>query len=174
MDNASNNDTAADCIYTALDKDWYRYRIRCVCHILTLAAKAGLYSKTTKASSKKIAQGLQVEHDQVIAENEEVDAVMKQLHAETWDEKAITEKQQASRLLGPPGKIRNIITYITASNQRREAFKEAQLLAKSDNEDTSFQFYTLLKECVTRWNGAYEMIKRGMLNSKYFISLISD
>lgn len=161
MDNASNNDTAADHIYSFLNKDWRHFRIRCAAHILNLAAKAGLYSKATRAGTKKARQTLtEADHRRVLEENEEVEVLMKQQHSPRFDGKTLAIQQQAARLRGPPGMIRNIANHVTSSYQRREAFKDAQRVAK-DEDDETFRIYMLIKDSATRWNGTYEMIKRG-------------
>jgi len=156
-DNASNNDTAAKVIYSHLGQNWRHMRLRCGAHILNLAARAGLYGKASKATTKKL-EG-EAEDRRVQQENEENEAIAKQINASPVNEKVILQQQQAWRAKGPIGKLHNIVIHVISSSQRREAFKLAQKIVKDDD---AVRLYALILDGGVRWNSTYEMIKRGM------------
>lgn len=103
-DNAETNDVAWRETLRQLhpERDPVTSRSRCLGHIINLAAKAFLFGKNTEA----------------------FDAVTDLVNDSTPQESDIMKKAQAEwRKKGPIGKLHNIVIYIRASAQRREAFK---------------------------------------------------
>ena len=106
-DNASNNDTCGTWIDQELEDigiNWKhaKYRVRCIGHIINLSVQAFL-------------RGLRKDFD-----------FNKSLESDTTDKDRFRESAEVKRWrqLGPLGKLRNMVTYILASPQRRQIWKE--------------------------------------------------
>ena len=102
-DNASDNGTAVRSLFAALSpelKDLTGRRVRCLAHIVNLAAKAFLY-KTEADAFVEEARRL---------ENEEFDLV------------ALQTAQQVWRKQGPLGKLHNLVVFVRSSATRQEEF----------------------------------------------------
>ena len=142
-DNASNNDTCLQALYTALDpsktsSDVEARRMRCFGHILNLVAQSFLYG---------------------------ADASSFELQSEAYTMLQQVEKDLVHwRSKGPIGKLHNVVKFIRASPQRMEAFK------KHAHEHEESDVYKLSEESTaelevrqnnaTRWNSTYLMIER--------------
>ena len=153
LDNATSNDTCVAEILKALDiKDTVRRRrLRCLGHIINLAAKAFLFGPDPNAFENEVQSSAQYQEDKK--------------EREIW------------RKRGPIGKLHNITTYIRTTPQRREEFEEkvsAELERQKDriaatarpDEDVD----TVMKEPLmvvqdnqTRWNSVFCMIQRALL-----------
>jgi hypothetical protein len=100
-DNAGTNDTAIRCILQALRpdiRDPGKRRVRCLGHIINLAARAFLFGKDAEAFEAQV-DGTRQRNN------------LEQLQ-ELWRQK------------GPIGKIHNTIVFIRASVQRRQEFSK--------------------------------------------------
>jgi hypothetical protein len=109
-------------------------RLRCLGHVINLAAKAFLYGKEFDAFEK------------------DIDTVKE--HSE------ILKELQLWRKRGPVGKLHNIIIFICRSPQRREKF--ANIKALSSEESEQFDHLKLVVDNATRWNSLYSMIERAI------------
>jgi len=107
-------------------------RLRCLGHVINLAAKAFIYGKN-------------VEEFIITAETT-------RMVTDTLRE--LTEW----RSKGPVGRLHNIITFICRTPQRRGAFADAvKVDGKSD-----FDHLNLTIDNATRWNSLYSMIERAL------------
>lgn len=128
-DNASSNDTLCRAVSTYLyekeEIEWdstFR-QIRCIGHIINLAVQAFLFHNL-------------IEMDQLESYDEQ------EAKGERGDEEG---KQAAFRLMGPLGKLHNIVTHIRGSASRTKEFKLlAERMIPLDNR--------------TRWNSWYQML----------------
>ena len=109
-------------------------RLRCLGHVINLAAKAFLYGKEFDAFEKNI--DTVKEHSEILKE------------LQLW------------RKRGPVGKLHNIIIFICRSPQRREKF--ANIKALSNEESEQFDHLKLVVDNATRWNSLYSMIERAI------------
>jgi hypothetical protein len=131
-DNATSNDTLCRAVGTYLQEkekiEWdftYR-RIRCTGYVINLAVQAFLF------------QGL-VEMDQLSSYDEE------EIMGEEKDETDDTGKQDTFRIMGPLGKLHNIVVHIRQSAGRTKEFKDlAGRMVPLDNR--------------TRWNSWFHML----------------
>jgi BED zinc finger len=99
--NASANDNAFRCILRELQpdiKDLDSRRVRCLAHIINLAAKAFLFGKDADAFEANSGR--------------------------CRTQKEIEQLQRIWRQKGPVGKFHNIVVFIRASSQRRTAFRQ--------------------------------------------------
>jgi len=102
-DNASDNGTAVRSLFAALSpelKDLTGRRVRCLAHIVNLAAKAFLYKTKADAFIEEARR----------LENEEFDLV------------ALQTAQQVWRKQGPLGKLHNLVVFVRSSATRQEEF----------------------------------------------------
>lgn len=135
-DNAESNNTAIKHVLSVLDpscKDPNTRRSRCIAHIINLAAKAFLFGSDTRA----------FEHD-IEGEEENINS----------DRLKVT--QTAWRKKGALGKLHNIVMYVRASVQRREAFENIKIGRKDVDG------LTLQPDNQTRWNSHYHSIERAL------------
>lgn len=103
-DNAGDNDTAVRALFAQIApelKDLSGKRVRCLAHIINLAAKAYLYGQDVEAFEE---EACQLEHD-------EFDAEAMQASQRTW------------RRHGALGKLHNLAVYIRQSAARKEEFR---------------------------------------------------
>ena len=100
-DNASNNDTAIPALCERLGIDPAHRRVRCLAHIVNLAAKAFLFGKSVEAFERNIE-----------SQDQSFSVTKKQL------EKA----QDDWRRFGPVGRLHNIVKYVRRSDIRRAEF----------------------------------------------------
>jgi hAT family C-terminal dimerisation region len=157
-DNATNNDTCLRNLYASIHPSMTRAdieqrRMRCFGHILNLVAKSFLFGESADSFElQSDAYKLLSQHEKDLAH---------------WRSK------------GPIGKLHNVVKFIRASPQRREAFKkharehEAADIYKLSEESTAE--LELQQDNATRWNSTYLMIERAWkkqseLNS-YLMSL---
>jgi hypothetical protein len=138
-DNASNNDTAVDAVLRSLcphltSAQRVARRLRCLGHVINLAAKAFLYGKDFDVFEKDINN---------VRENSEL---LKEL--DIW------------RKRGPVGKLHNVIVFICRSPQRRERFADIKGLSTDDK--SNFDHLNLVVDNATRWNSLYLMIDRAL------------
>lgn len=140
LDNATSNDSALRIIGEELQSrgvvfHWQEKRLRCFGHIINLIVKAFLYGTNSNTL-------LIVEPDSSNLETspEELDTRL-----DHW------------RQHGPYGRLRNIITYICWTPQRREEF--IQLTQQSSPDTTAF---LPIAANQTRWNSDYHAINRAL------------
>lgn len=138
-DNATNNDTAIDIVLADLmphlsPRQRLARRLRCLGHVINLAAKAYLFGKDIEEIETNA---------EVYRENSEV---LKEL--QLW------------RKRGPVGKLHNIVVFICRTPQRREKFKE--ILHLSAEHIGEFDHLSLVADNATRWNSLYLMIERAL------------
>ena len=119
-DNASSNDTAIPTLCERLGIDPAHRRVRCLAHIVNLAAKAFLFGKSVEAFEQDVE-----------AQDKSQDLTKKQL------EKA----QDDWRKYGPVGKLHNIIKYARASDSRRAEF--SGILTGVGEIDSEFGLWNL-------------------------------
>ena len=111
-DNASSNDVAVRTILSRLEiDDNSSHRARCLGHIINLAAQAFILGKDCEVFS-------------INAEAAEV--------AANVDSSRLSTLQRIWRDKGPIGKYHNIVAFIRASPQRRQAFTDC--IRRSDSE----------------------------------------
>jgi hypothetical protein len=122
-DNADSNDVAWKEVLRQLhpERDAVASRSRCLGHIINLAAKAFLFGQNTEAFESVV--------DSVNDSSSQDSEIMRKAQAE-W------------RKRGPIGKLHNIIVFIRASSQRKEAFKRNVVGGKVDGKFIS-QIYHL-------------------------------
>jgi hypothetical protein len=151
-DNAGNVDTAVEAIvrrFRPEEASLSARRSRCLGHIINLAAKAFIHGDDVEAWEDRII--IAIESDARLGQNE-LDLAIEQ---EEW------------RSRGPIGKYHNIVVFIRASPQRRQAFAAAvQAVIKEANErgepvDFKGDLTVILDNC-TRWNSTYLSIERGL------------
>ena len=109
-------------------------RLRCLGHVINLAAKAFLYGKDFDAFEKDV--------ENVRANSE----LLKEL--DVW------------RKRGPVGKLHNVIVFICRSPQRRQKFADTK--GFSTDEKTNFDHLNLVVDNATRWNSLFLMIDRAL------------
>lgn len=109
-------------------------RLRCLGHVINLAAKAFLYGKDFDAFEKDVEN---------VRENSEL---LKEL--DVW------------RKRGPVGKLHNVIVFICRSPQRRQKFADTK--GFSTDEKTNFDHLNLVVDNATRWNSLFLMIDRAL------------
>lgn len=136
-DHTTSNDTCVEAILTEIRPDLTRRerRLRCVGHIINLAAQAFLYGKEEEAFSAEV-HGVARIAD-----------IKKQL--ELWRKK------------GPIGKLHNIVTFIRRSPQRREQFRSMEV-SQFDLDNESMKDLMVVCDNDTRWNSACNMIERAL------------
>jgi len=132
LDNATNNDSALLHLSQQLKDMGIKFdpiesRLRCVGHVINLVVKAFLYGQEF------------VSTNDVANDEEDLD-----LYAQ-W------------RKRGPYGRLRNIITYICWTPQRREEF--AKITQEAQPEETAFQ---PIAANLTRWNSDFKALKRAL------------
>lgn len=138
-DNASNNDSAIEivvahfCPQLSVEQRHSR-RLRCLGHVINLAAKAFLYGKEFEEFEKQ---------NQDIRENSD-----------------LLRELQLWRKRGPVGKLHNVIIFICRSPQRREKFANTKAFA--DDEASAYDHLNLVVDNATRWNSLYSMIERSI------------
>jgi hypothetical protein len=108
--------------------------LRCLGHVINLAAKAFLYGHETDAFEKNI-ESFREQSD-----------LLKEL--KLW------------RKRGPLGKLHNIIIFICRTPQRRERF--ANIRSFDSIEKGDFDHLQLVVDNATRWNSLYAMIERAI------------
>lgn len=137
LDNATSNDTCVEAILREIRPDLMRKerRLRCIGHIINLAAQAFLYGKDEEAFTAEVYGTL------AIAD------VKKQL--DVWRKK------------GPIGKLHNIVTFIRRTPQRREQFRSMEV-SQFDLDNETVQNLMVVCDNDTRWNSACNMIERAL------------
>lgn len=143
-DNATNNDSAIDVVlayfYPKMTKiQRENRRLRCLGHVINLAAKAFLYGTEFDAFEKDIE-----------SMREQSDLVKELL---LW------------RKRGPIGKLHNCVVYICRSPQRRERFKSIRSITAEEGDllyEQEFDHLALKADNATRWNSLYLMIERAI------------
>jgi hypothetical protein len=139
-DNAMSNDTCLQHFYTSLDptftsEDIRHRRIRCLGHIINLAARAFMYGANFDLFERQDAAN-------VLLGDREADL-------QHW------------RRRGPIGKLHNICKLIRASPQRLERLRAlADEVAEGGVESTSRLQPVINND--TRWNSTYLMIERAL------------
>ena len=134
LDNARNNDKALSLLSSLHQGEGIKFddtesRLRCLGHMINLVVKVFLY-------------GSDVEADTNIAD----------------DESGATQAQMIQwRKRGPYGRLRNIITYICWTPQRREEF--TNIAKEYAPNDPAFQPIAVN---LTRWNSDFRAIKRAL------------
>jgi hypothetical protein len=126
LDNASSNDTAVDLILQTLypnmsEKQRKRRRLRCLAHVVNLAAQAFLLGKRSDTTLEEL---------QLAYSRHDFEAI-----ANIW------------RKQGALGRLHNIIRYIRMSPQRREEFRRCIVggeLAEFDLLEVGFQKVAIL------------------------------
>ena len=152
LDNASSNDTCVAEILKALqiDDTVEHRRLRCLGHIINLAAQAFLFGSEASAFEREIGRA-QYEEDK------------KEL--ELW------------RKRGPVGKLHNVVKYIRITPQRRQEFEEkvrgeletqksrlaATALPDEDPEQVMKEPLMVIQDNKTRWNSFFAMIQQAFL-----------
>ena len=134
LDNARNNDKALSCLAILLNNvgvsfDPVESRLRCLGHIINLVVKVFLYGTD-----------LEVDMNNIHSDDENPQETIKE-----W------------RRRGPYGRLRNIITYICWTPQRREEFTT---IAKEHSPDD--QAFQPIAANQTRWNGDFKAIQRAL------------
>jgi len=109
-------------------------RLRCLGHVINLAAKAFLYGKDFDAFEKDVEN---------VRENSEL---LKEL--DIW------------RKRGPVGKLHNVVVFICRSPQRRQRFADIKGLSSDDK--SNMDHLNLVVDNATRWNSLYLMIDRAL------------
>jgi hypothetical protein len=154
-DNAGSNDIYWRAICRKLRPDIKepdRRRVRCLGHILNLAAKAFLFGKDADAFE------------------EETNSKRNNAHIE--------KLRELWRKKGPIGKFHNLVLHIRVTPQRREEFLDVlkgtvakDLEGEFNAKITVYTVYTILIMCLdlmvigdndTRWNSTYLSILRGL------------
>ena len=152
LDNATSNDTCVAQILTTLDIDdeVEHRRLRCLGHIINLAAKSFFFGANSDIFEKEIDRA-QLEEEQV--------------ERDLW------------RKRGPVGKLHNVVQYIRDSPQRREEFEDIvrgelqrqkdrlaeTALPDEDPEFVSREPLAVIQDNETRWNSVFCMIQRAFL-----------
>jgi len=136
LDNARSNDTAVYYILNELDlEDTHledHCRLRCLGHIINLAAQDFIFGKNSKEWLK--------EHTAV----------------ENTDD--LEEQQKSWVSQGLIGHLQNLVSLIRSSPQRRQAFRN---LAGGDS-DNKKQNLMVIQNNTTRWNSTYIMLNRAL------------
>jgi hAT family C-terminal dimerisation region len=152
LDNASSNDTCVAEILKALNIDdtVEHRRLRCLGHVINLAAKSFLFGANSDVFEKEI--------DMAQLEDEQVER-------DIW------------RKRGPVGKLHNVVKYIRNTPQRREDFEDiargelqrqkdriaVTALPDEEAEFVSREPLAVIQDNETRWNSVYCMIQRAFL-----------
>ena len=152
-DNAGNIDTAVEAIVRRLRpsevSNLGARRSRCLGHIINLAAKAFILGSDVEAFEDRVT--LAAESDGRLGQ----------------EELNLAKEQEEWRLRGPVGKYHNIVVFIRATSQRRQAFSASvQAVIKEASEkgepvDFISDITVILDNC-TRWNSTYLSIQRGL------------
>ena len=134
LDNASNNDKALACLAMTLEEEGVSFnhvesRLRCLGHVINLVVKVFLY-------------GIDLELN---TNNREAESENTQENIQMW------------RGRGPYGRLRNVITFICWTPQRREEF--STISKEQSPNDPAFQPIAANQ---TRWNGDFLAIKRAL------------
>jgi len=153
LDNATSNDTCVKEILKTLEINdtAERRRLRCLGHIINLAAKAFFFGSDSTSFEEEIEDTQRREDDK--------------------KERATWRKQ------GPIGKLHNIVKYILSTPQRREEFEEKvrgeiqrqegylRETAQPDEDVETVVKHplTVIRDNATRWNSVYSMIVRAFL-----------
>lgn len=137
-DNATNNDVAIDCVLKELMPELTNQRrkarrLRCLGHVINLAAKAFLFGLDENAFDEQI---------------------------ELAVFKGLVKELQAWRKMGPVGKLHNTVKFICRTPQRRGKFNDIGKL--NNDEKGAFDHLNLLIDNATRWNSLYSMIERAL------------
>jgi len=137
-DNATNNNTAVRLVLDELcphltAKQKKARRLRCLGHVINLAAKAFLYSREFDAFEK------------------DIEAVVKKSD--------LLKELQLWRTRGPVRRLHNIIVFICRTPQRREEFAAIKDIPR---EHSDYDHLSLRSDNATRWNSLYLMIKRAI------------
>lgn len=109
-------------------------RLRCLGHVINLAAEAFLYGKNPEAFISE------VESEYVRTDD------IKELEA--W------------RKYGPVGKLHNIVTFIRRTPQRREAFQN--IVMHDTDLVAHYNQLQVVADNATTWNSMYSMIDRAL------------
>jgi hAT family C-terminal dimerisation region len=152
LDNASSNDTCVAEILKGLDIDdtVEHRRLRCLGHIINLAAKSFLFGADSDIFEKEV-DSVQLEEEQV--------------ERDLW------------RRRGPVGKLHNVVKYIRTTPQRREEFedivrgelqRQKDRIARTALPDEEAEFVSkeplaVIQDNETRWNSVFCMIKRAFI-----------
>jgi hypothetical protein len=138
-DNSGTNDTLCRTLSQHLrqtyprDPEWIpiQQRIRCLGHILNLIVQAFLFPKEANL------QTLESYEEGYLQEEEETE--------QSYKQQELAEEEQMRSILGPLGKLHNIVVYIRSSPQRLQDFiSQAGRRIPLDNR--------------TRWNSWYNML----------------
>jgi hypothetical protein len=112
-------------------------RLRCLGHVINLAAKAFLFGT-------------------------EFDAFERDVES-TKEKSELLQELMLWRKRGPVGRLHNIITYICRSPQRRETFRTIRQITDSEGDfNDAFDHLSLKVDNATRWNSLYLMIERAI------------
>jgi hypothetical protein len=136
-DNAGDNDTAVRSLFNNLApevKDLTGKRVRCLAHIVNLAAKAFLYK----------------------ADAEAFEAEARRLEDDDFDTTNLEAAQRIWRKQGPLGKLHNLVVFIKSSATRQEEFKGIRI------SDASVDNLNVLLDNQTRWNSQYFSISQAL------------
>ena len=138
LDNAESNDACIEIFIKNLHPQppipKVHRRLRCIGHIVNLAAQAFLYGNDPDAFFSGIMSATAVRSEQQAVD--------------LW------------RRRGPIGKLHNVIKFIRRSSQRREEFLR---IGSSDGIDfDSLDELMVVSDNATRWNSAFNMIDRAL------------
>ena len=136
LDNASSNNTCIDHLLRSIAPHLQKKhrRLRCMGHIINLAAQALLIGKIPKVLKAELALARALDREQ---------------------EELILWRQR-----GPIGKLHNIVKYIRITPQRREKFLSTTIGDLLD--DYELDQLMVISDNATRWNSADDMIERGL------------
>lgn len=135
-DNASENDT---CVKDLEDTFGYRRgwrRVRCMGHIINLVARALLFGESP--------DGFEEENQEFMD---------------------IVEEQRRWRMLGPIGKLHNVVVWIRSTAERRREFENRQrasYVTAGDPDATTKPVYSLNLANDTRWNSNQAEMQRAV------------
>ena len=151
-DNAGNIDTAVAAVvrqFRPSEVSVNARRSRCLGHIINLAAKAFIFGSDVEAFEDDIA---------MIASDSRLGI----------GETDLIREQQKWRSRGPVGKLHNIVVYIRATTQRRQAFERSvnhvasEIRARGEELNFTSEMMVIL-DVATRWNSSYQSIQRCLL-----------
>jgi hypothetical protein len=152
-DNAGNVDTAVETVvrrFRPSEVSMSARRSRCLGHIINLAAKAFILGSDVEAFEDQVA--VTMEGDGRLGMSE-LDLVREQAK---W------------RSRGPVGKFHNIVVYIRATPQRRQAFARSvnhvvnEARERGETVDFTSEL-TVILDVTTRCNSSYQSIQRGLV-----------